>query len=88
MYIYTYIYIYIYPTSPLCDRWFRSSSNQIIPLPTLSPCLRSGGSGSVAGEHPLRQPLMNCPANASKSAVMLKSSLMISFFFLLPLGVL
>ena len=40
-----------YPTSPLGVRWFESSFCQITSLPTFSPDLRSGGSGSVAGEH-------------------------------------
>ena len=39
----------IYPTRPLGDRWFKSSFNQITPIHTLSPGLRSGPFGSVAG---------------------------------------
>ena len=38
-------------------------------LPTLSPGLRSGGFGSVAGAHRFLQKYMNCPARASKSAM-------------------
>ena len=53
---YIYIYIYIYPTSPLGDRWFRGSYNQITPLPTLSTGPRSNPLGSLSGSHPHSAP--------------------------------
>ena len=57
---------HIYPTSPLGDRWFRSIFNQITPLPTLSPGLRSGLFVSVTGLYHFLQTLENAGRELQK----------------------
>ena len=86
MCIHIYIYIYIPPTSGLSRR-FRSSSTKITPLPTLfGPPIRP--LWIRRGLTSLSLKYMNYPARASNSGPPTDVSLLFSFFFLLPLGVL
>ena len=77
-----------YPTSPLGDRLFRSSFNQInpspypLPVPPIRRVWIGRGRTSFSPNHIKRR------ARASKSAVLLPPSLLLFLFFLLPLGVL
>ena len=50
----------------LGDRWFRDDFNSITPLPTLSPGLRSGPSGSLAGVHHFLHTLHNAEREPRK----------------------
>ena len=50
-YFVIYIYIYISHQPSGLRKWSRGTSGKITPLLTLSPGLRSGPLGSVAGEH-------------------------------------